>query len=269
MNGKYINSWIEIAIKDLEVSELLYKNKMYSNSFYHFQQASEKSLKAYLFLNNTFKKEKDAKNVSHFMLEPFKKSIKENQENISKGIELGLDVLFDNSLINSYTEDLKKSLDFLPKKNEVYEYSGKILEQILTILEEFKTYKIKFQEIPVNVVKEKINSWFDNFSKFNPIELEVVRHQFNVFIDSEEQYINFLTNYKNETQRNLKEYYFVLILYYSNLISHNHNNLTRYPDSEFNPLKYYNLKRPLIKKLPEFIKLLKSSLIHLKRLNSL
>ena len=53
MDKNYINSWIEIAIKDIEVSELLYKNKLYSNSFYHFQQASEKSLKAFLFLNKT------------------------------------------------------------------------------------------------------------------------------------------------------------------------------------------------------------------------
>lgn len=36
MNKEHIDSWVETSKKELEVSELLCKNKMYSNSFYHF-----------------------------------------------------------------------------------------------------------------------------------------------------------------------------------------------------------------------------------------
>lgn len=59
MNKDYINSWIKIAIEDIEASKILFENKMYSNSFYHFQQASEKGLKAYAFIVKSFVSEKN------------------------------------------------------------------------------------------------------------------------------------------------------------------------------------------------------------------
>lgn len=68
MNKDYINSWIDIAFEDLEASRILYENKKYSNSFCHFQQASEKGLKAYAFMVKTFTKEKDAHNTNHYTL---------------------------------------------------------------------------------------------------------------------------------------------------------------------------------------------------------
>lgn len=55
MNKTYILSWIDIAIEDLEVSQILFENKKYSNSFYHFQQALEKVLKSYAFKVKIYK----------------------------------------------------------------------------------------------------------------------------------------------------------------------------------------------------------------------
>jgi HEPN domain-containing protein len=47
---KEVENWLNLAKEDLIVSELLYKNKKYSNSVYHAQQASEKAVKAILIL---------------------------------------------------------------------------------------------------------------------------------------------------------------------------------------------------------------------------
>ena len=68
MNKTYIKSWINLSIEDLKVSQILYENKKYSNSFYHFQQASEKGLKAYAFMCKTYTSEKEANNTGHYTL---------------------------------------------------------------------------------------------------------------------------------------------------------------------------------------------------------
>lgn len=74
---------------------------------------------------------------------------------------------------------------------------------------------------------------------------------------------------KVQFNNTLIEHYYVLILYYSNLISHNHNNKSRYPETDFTPLEYYNLSCPIIQKLPEFTQYLNSALSPLKKWNDL
>ena len=83
MNKDYIQTWIDLAIEDLEVSKILFENEKFSNSFYHFQQASEKGLKAYAFMIKTYTSEKDANNTGHFTLKVFIDSVNERQKEIA------------------------------------------------------------------------------------------------------------------------------------------------------------------------------------------
>lgn len=269
MNKKHIDSWIDIAIKDLEASKVLYNSKLYSNSFYHFQQASEKGIKAYAFMADIFTNEEEARRTSHYILKIFKDSAVERYEEIALLKEFEFDKFLGSKIFDKYSSDIKNVSSELPNKNQTFEYSNKTLNDILKTLRELKEYKPKYPKDFKFFFVEKMNIFFDLAFKDNPEKREEAKNGFNDFIKNENDLDELIKISKNQFNNNLIEHYYVLILFYSNLISHTHNNIARYPEKEFNPLKYYTMRKAIIKKLPEFSHFLKSSLMMLKKWNNL
>ena len=98
MNKNYINSWLNIAIEDSQIFNILYSNEKYSNAFYHFQQAAEKGLKAYAFMCSVFKSQNDANSTGHYTLKLFIDQAK--QKETSFLIENGFDKISGNNLFD-------------------------------------------------------------------------------------------------------------------------------------------------------------------------
>lgn len=269
MNKDYIDSWIEIAIKDLEVSKILYKNEMYSNSFYHFQQASEKGLKAYAFMVKTYTSETDANKTGHYTLKVFIDSANERQKEIAFLKDHEFDKIIGNDNLDEYSNNLKSGLNVMPQKNEIFEYSNEILIEILNLLHDLKEYDFEFPIDFKEYLIDKMDLIFNQVYKLNPEKVQEARNDFKEFIKDENQLNDLIESTKKHFKNTLLESYYVLILYYSNLISHNHNNKSRYPELDFNPLEYYNLNCPIIQKLPEFTQYLDSTLLQLKKWNNI
>lgn len=268
MDKEYIDSWIEIAVKDLEVSKILFENKLYSNSFYHFQQASEKGLKAYAFMVKAYTSENDANKTGHYTLKFFVDSANERQKEIAFLKDYDLDKIIGSESLDEYSNNLKSDLNVLPQKKEIFEYSNEILIEILKILFELKEYDFEFPIEFKEYLIDKMDFFFDKFYKLNPEKIEEARKDFKEFIKNENQLNELIEGTKEHFKNSLLENCYVLILYYSNLISHNHNNKSRYPELDFNPLEYYNLNCPIIQKLPEFAQYLNSTLLQLKKWNN-
>ena len=266
---EYIDSWIEIAIKDLEVSKILFENKMYSNSFYHFQQASEKGLKAYAFMVKTYTSENDANKTRHYTLKVFEDSANERQKEIAFLKDYEFDKIIGSENLDEYTNNLQNGLNELPQKKEIFEYTYEILTEILEILFELKEYDFEFPTGYKQYLIDKMDFIFDQVYNLNPEKVQEVRKDFNEFIKDENQLNNLIESSKEYFKNVLIENFYVLILYYSNLISHNHNNKSRYPELNFNPLEYYNLHCPIIQKLPEFTQYLDSTLLQLRKWNNI
>jgi hypothetical protein len=269
MNKNYIQSWIDIAIEDIEVSQILFENKKYSNSFYHFQQASEKGLKAYAFMIKTFTKEKDAHNTSHYTLKFFIDSANERQKEIAFLKNYEFEKIIGSENLDDYSNNLESGLNSLPKRIEIFEYSNEILVDILKTITELKEYNFEFSNDFKEYLIDKMDLFFDLVYKLNPEKVEEAKRDFKDFIKDENQLNDLIESTKEHMKNALTENYYVLILYYSNLISHNHNNKSRYPEIDFNPLEYYNFNSPVIQKLPEFSQYLKSTLLQLKKWNDL
>ena len=159
-------------------------------------------------------------------------------------------------------------IESMPQKKEIYEYSNEILIEILKVLSELKEYDVNFPIDFKEHLIDKMDLIFKQVYKFNPEKVEVARKDFEEFIKDENQLNDLIESAKEHLKNTLIENYFVLILYYSNLVSHNHNNKSRYPELDFNPLEYYNLGCPLIQKLPEFTQYLDSTLLQLKKWNN-
>ncbi|MDD7885054.1 HEPN domain-containing protein [Flavivirga sp. 57AJ16] len=267
MNKDYINSWITIAIEDLETSKILYENKMYSNSFYHFQQASEKGLKAYAFIVKTFVSEKDANNTGHYTLNLFINSIKERQKEMDFLKNYEFEKLFGSGNMVNYSNNLESGLTLLPKRKEIFEYSNEILDEVLKTLNDLSSYTFELPNEFKDCLIDKMNLFFDLVNKINPEKAIEARNEFNDLMLNENQLNEVIEYAKEHFNYALIEYYNVLILFFSNLLSHNHNNKSRYPEIDFNPLKYYNLSLPIIQKLPELTDYLNSALLQLKKWN--
>lgn len=267
MNKAYIQSWIDIAIEDLEISLILYENKKYSNSFYHFQQASEKGLKAYAFMVKTYTSEKDANHTGHYTLQVFVDSANERQKEIAFLKDYEFEKIIGIVNLDDYSNNLENGLNSLPKRPEIFEYSNEILVDILKTITELKEYNFEFSNDFKEYLIDKMDLFFDLVYKLNPEKVEEAKRDFKDFIKDENQLNDLIESTKEHLKNTLTENYYVLILYYSNLISHNHNNKSRYPEIDFNPLEYYNFNSPLIQKLPEFSQYLKSTLLQLKKWN--
>lgn len=267
MNKDYINTWLDIAIKDIEVAELLFKNKLYSNSFYHFQQASEKGFKAYAFMTKIYKSEKDVYKDGHYSLKTFKDTLIEMQNGLETLKKIEFNNLIGNSEFELFSNNIMSN-DFIPEKKDIIEYPSKFLNEYIQLFGEFKNFSFEFPKKFNKNFDEKIEMFFDSIAKINPIEAENARIEFKEFRENEEEFKAFMTNMEHHLLSMMNMLPSILVLMISNLISHNHNNISRYPEVDFNPLKYYNLRRPIIKKLPEFLNSLNDCLHKLKKINN-
>lgn len=267
MNKIYIQAWIDLAIEDLEVSKILFESEKYSNSYYHFQQASEKGLKAYAFMVKIFTSEKDANNTSHYTLKVFIDSVNERQKEIAFLKDKGFEKMIGTENLEDYSNNLESGRNSLPKRKEIFEYSNQILDEILNNLNELKIFKIEFQDDYKKLLIENTSLIFDLLYKSDPEKAENARKDFKELIEDENQLNELVENTKKHLQNTITENFYVLVLLYSNLISHNHNNLARYPEIDFNPLEYYNLNCPIIQKLPEFTQNLNLALLQIKKWN--
>jgi HEPN domain-containing protein len=269
MNKNYIQSWIDIAIEDLKVSQILYENKKYSNSFYHFQQASEKGLKAYAFMCKTYTSEKEAYNTGHYTLKVFIDSAKKRQKEIALLKDHELEKIIGSENLDEYSKNLESTSNSLPHKNEIFAYSNEILDEILKTISELSEYNFEFPKGFKEHLLEKMDLVFNLVYKINPEKADETRKEFNDLIKDDKQLNEFIESTKEHFNNTMIEIYYVIILYYSNLISHYHNNKTRYPEIDFNPLEYYNFSCPIIQKLPEFLEYLNLTLLQLKKWNDL
>ena len=241
---------------------------MYSNSFYHFQQASEKGLKAYAFMVKTYISENDAHKTGHYTLKVFEDSANERQKEIDFLKDYEFDKIIGSENLDEYTNNLKSGLNSLPQKKEIFEYSNEILDEILKTISELSEYKLDFSpnDFKLHLI-EKMDLVFDLIYKVNPEKADETRNEFNDLIKDDKLLNEFIESTKEHLNNTMIVNYYALILLYSNLISHNHNNKSRYPEIDFNPLEYYNLSCPIIKRLPEFSKYLNSTLLQLKKWN--
>ena len=168
MNKAYIQSWIDIAIEDLEISLILYENKKYSNSFYHFQQASEKGLKAYAFMVKTYTSEKDANHTGHYTLKVFVDSANERQKEIAFLKDYEFEKIIGIENLDEYSNNLEDGLKSLPQRKEIFEYSNDILHEILKTICELSEYNFELPNGFKEHLIEKMDLIFDLIYKLNP-----------------------------------------------------------------------------------------------------
>lgn len=264
--------WIEIALKDIEASILLYKSGLFGQSYFYFQQASEKANKVLWLLDGQIKQE-EVKDISHKQLLIPRKVVVKQIENVDNFtlIENIFPELSTNPLIKNLKErDLgayKNSLNEKKKFIDRFRHSKALdfescdLEKELILLNELKDYKGSSNWFNnLKIVLRENKEWVENFKENNRgknnLLLEVINYYESLGLRG---FIAFLNKYLS---------LIYMLSYVSGTLSicgfltDKHNQITRYPDvnEKVHPVSFYNQSLNVVKYQLEFIEHLNNSL---------
>lgn len=258
-----VNVWIDIAKSDLKSSILLYNLKQYRTSYYFFQQASEKTFKAMLMVYGITDKSK-IRSANHDIFKLYKLLInlpERKNKKPGKTLEPSIDL---NNLVSG-DADKKQTLEeveIMFKKlsnKDIFKVTHKDLEQSMNEIKRSMFYKITLPKIYGALAKRKLNKflkWLEDKNSKKTVyaksKLESAFNQEN-FVES----YPFIEKMVNMWSGMSSLVYGVMIC---TLVTARHNNLTRYPIEEFNPLKVYRKRLPVITKQKELSSFLKKAL---------
>ncbi len=260
----YKETLLNISIKDLESSRILYEAEHYPQSVFFLQQSVEKVCKYLALENEVFKPFELSKKMGHDSFKLFRKTL----ENQIKMMESQLKI-YDKFPDSKNTElykiadpvkhqaDLKDGLDLLRtiKDYDLQNLPPENLDELIEQLKEVNEIGIEFPAELDRLFQEKFEIIIEWLESFGLIESDDMAHELKVKLKDE----NFKVFFFNRLKKFLKylpdylsSVYRIFIL---SIIFTMHAISARYADSEadFNPLTFYDKKNPLIIRMPVFM----------------
>ncbi|EDP96526.1 HEPN domain-containing protein [Kordia algicida OT-1] len=272
-----VKKWINIAKSDIESSKILLENGFYSQSYFHFQQASEKANKAYWLFDGSLQ-ENQLKKISHNQFKPLRKNIvsEKNKIDFLKDFEHKTNMLFNSSLldkknIEEYENNLNKALKFIDgfKKTNSFEFEEDQLTQMLEVLEQFREIKIEIPHNFPDLVKQNLKDQIVFLKKFRT---ENANKQADILIDTlndKDKFNDYQDSVTNLNRKVIKLLYVSSTFKYCSILTVQHSNTTRYPEglNGQSPIDVYNENLPIVKNQLSFLKHLNNSLDRLTLLS--
>jgi len=263
---------IEIALRDLKAASILYENKLYAQSYFLFQQASEKSNKAF-GISTDLIDEKESKKLSHNQLEllnisansllleieKFKLRLTENPEIEKHQLINKIDLKSNrNSIIQGldYIKSLQK-IDSLNFSNSDYKY-------FIETLKELYEFRFKIDRKSLNKLKISIDIYLDFIEKFATLNdsIEVKK----VFAEENRVAVTgILENFAKHQFRIIFIYY---TFFFCAIVTAKHSTSPRYPNNNNNPLLFYRKSNTLVKFQPVLMDYLNLALKMFKKYES-
>ena len=259
--------FLKIAEKDLKATKILYENKLYAQALFYFEQSVEKANKVLALTSNKYS-EKDMINFNHDVTRIYKDIIieqKRRYENLSRNLnqisELNSTEFVKNLDIESTKKELEESLRNLAeiqteRDDLVFIPTGEIQDILTKMSENEKEIKdsiksVKNFRLTENNWDEMKNDLFKQFENPNNIN----------FTSSLKKEMDDSKLTIQELENGIKKMYLQMIhlmsvlsyLYPLGILTLPHAVITRYPKGDLSPMDIYNLKRPIIKHLPDLI----------------
>jgi len=264
------DSFLFIALEDLDSSIVLYHRKHYPQSVFYLQQAVEKAVKSLGLLFEIVSEDDLQRKIGHNPLRVYKKSFTKISDDLpSMNRELDTHPEFKEMLHSSGIDidELASSMKKLVHQFDEYictvvsyNLSAEVLSGLLSTIESFNREIEKAEEkirdggISDEVfaaIKEELRTQIE--SLINSIHIptqqkEAMRNELDSFFTA------FLPN------KEFFEYFIEVLLkavrigpnlFYLSIITSPHATKSRYPEGNFDPLQFYTPGSPLIDKLPE------------------
>jgi len=262
---------LKIAKRDVKASSLLYGQKLYPQSYFYFQQATEKATKSY-FLFLEIVNEKKVFDVRHNLFKLHKKVLVQAQEHNKKALDMigmypflqvaGLEKKKLTKRRNSIQDEL--SLFDKLKDYDLINISSKNIQFFLDNLESLNVKAIKMPEDLSLTIENYFRLLLDDINKYNSEEaIQMAKALEDSLTDPE--WTNFIHDHFKEAIRAVLDSIFIYsTLFFTSFLTIQHSSISRYPNNEnpaITPLEIYSKKLPLVKWQPDFLENLKRAII--------
>lgn len=264
------NDLIEIALNDIRSASLLYDKKLYAQSFFLFQQASEKANKAYGLCVGLITEKEAKESIGHNQLKIHRKAVVAEQKELESTLKIlanNPDVANHTYLkgkdIGAYSERLQEGLKFhdSAKQKELLNYTQESLDYFLDAIEELCYLRFKLgKKAKENVLNELKN--YEDFGKSFFAEKDKMDLIEAMKEDNRDQLISVVQQF---SKHQIKSLFMLVTFYFCAIVTIRHSTLSRYPDETNNPLTFYSRSNPSVKNQPYFIYYLKRALVLLRK----
>ncbi len=265
MKNTKVKKWLGTAKDDLRVSKLLYQSKEFPHSYFYFQQATEKTVKA-ICLYGEIISESDLKKFSHDTLKIFVHIMNSGKEEYNELINIAdeeFKYLYTESFgiskddIKLYDKEIERADSFynLVKKSSVISIEPLFFERIFSEIEEIKSEYLKLENEKFDHLK--VREYLIEYLTFeckvqfrSGVQEEELISQIKKIGDElrkPEVKREFIRNYKLFKVNRFKLLYSSLVLFHcATLTMHSASN-TRYPVSNSQSNKLYSSTDEIVK----------------------
>jgi len=255
---------LNISLKDLRSSEILYCEKIYNNSLYFAQQSVEKANKSFALFNKVIDL-KELKSIGHKITTIYEKSVHSDIKITNALIKLLNEYpeLRETDFIKEYDfENLKQYYDkklqvFREYNEESKPFGYNSLVSFLKKIKEIRLVKIPLTNEPISLFRNKYMDFLKFAGKVEEFHgNEKLQDELNNFLN-DKSFVN-SGDFKKvfgdvyNVMINIIKVNFILALYTFIFSKYGINTRHPLPDHKHDPLRVFSRKNPIIQLLPEF-----------------
>lgn len=260
---------LNVALTDIKASHALYDLKHYSQSFFLFQQATEKTYKAFGLIGNIIT-DKDFKKINHLPLKIYKNILDKDFENAAKTIqllelipELKKHEVFADGGFENYYEQLKKEQQLIDRlwKTDLKKLTTDDHNTILDQLAEIDQTKFELPDNHNEIFQRGIESTIGLFQTLSPASAEEMRNE----LKKGNTQAEFIEISKWFMKISFDMIYISKVLFWCSVVTMSgHAETSRYPHDGIDPLTFYRKSYPGTKFQLEYLRFLKKCISKIK-----
>ncbi len=268
---------LEIAERDLKACRILHKNKLYPQAIFYFAQSVEKANKSLDALTGNHDERYFSKKIGHESINIHQKNTRRAQQKFNRMVERSKKEPLYKELPffeEDKVKEMVKQCDFEIKNMDLLKQQKEILlnislKDINESLTQIKKTKKKLEKGVQRISESSVDGdeWLKNISNIKdifPENDELKEASLKIVEDLKTVNFGFMwESVKHLYIIHFKNALLVMPLYYLSVITLPHATITRYPENGKSPLGIFTRKLPIVRKLPELIK------VHSEALNDL
>lgn len=278
-NDLLARKFLKVAKADVKASRALYDERLHPQSYFYFQQATEKATKAFFLLCDMTNSKKNF-NAGHNLFKLHSKPL----SSAGKDNRLALDILKVFPFLQQTTvmkgvnikkniKEINTGLNFFGSMDK-YDLINISSTDIKKFLAKIKGLKIKYHGVkaPKNM-NERVDKFFENFIGEIERDNSAVAKYFADALRKELASIDagnlIREHFSDWIEAIFETSYAYCVLFFCSYLTVQHSVLSRYPDSKKNPktpFQIYNKKVPIVKYQPLFLDHLQSAIFSCEKL---
>lgn len=267
---------LKVAKSDVKASEVLYENRLFSQSYFYFQQATEKATKA-LVLFLEMSNAKETFNVRHDVFKLHKANFLKAIEEKQKALDLVIALPFFETSGMIETKKIKEQLDNSAESINLFDKMREFdlinipANDIILFLNNIESLQLKSLRMPADLEKRIDDLFMPFINKMELHDSKAARYMANEMKAAliSKEFGDFIREHFADVIKSFVHImYAQAVLYFSGYLTIQHSSVSRYPhtdDPKKNPLNIYNKKLPIVKYQPVFLRHLKKALKIIER----